>query len=92
MIFRFKNVRLNLGENDLAGSIVAINRFNAELQKVSADGRKRKQMRDIATQIMLECEVIREVTSQPLPKIEPGSSHPLARVKPGLLSRWLGIK
>lgn len=80
MIFRFKNVRLNLGENELAGSIVAINRLNAELQKVSADGRKRKQMRDIASQIILECEVIREVA---MPR-------PLIQVKPGLLSRWFG--
>ena len=80
MIFRFKGVRLNLGENDLAGSIVAINRLNAELQKVSADGRKRKQMRDIASKIMLECEVIREV-SMP---------QPVIKVKPGLLSRWFG--
>lgn len=80
MIFRFKGVRLNLGENDLAGSIVAINRLNAELQKASADGRKRKQVRDIASQIILECEVIREVTT---PK-------PVINVKPGLLSRWFG--
>lgn len=81
MIFRSSNARLNLGENNLGDAIVAITRMSSELQKVSADGRKRKQMREIATQIMLECEVIREITSPPL-----------AKVKPGLLSKWLGIK
>lgn len=81
MIFRSSNARLNLGENDLGKAIVTITRMSSELQKASADGKNRRLMRDIATQIMLECEVVREITSEPL-----------ARVKPGFLSRWLGIK
>ncbi len=63
---------MSFGEHDMAKSIVDICRLSSELQKVSADGRKRKQMRDIATQIILECEVIREVTSPPLVKVKPG--------------------
>lgn len=70
---------MSIGEHDLAKSIVDICKLSSELQKVSADGRKRKQMRDIATQIIIECNLIREAT-------EP----PLVKVKPGFLSRWFG--
>jgi hypothetical protein len=70
---------MSIGEHDLARSIVEVNKLSSQLQKVSADGRKRKQMRDIATQMIIECNLIREAT-------EP----PLVKVKPGLLSRWFG--
>jgi hypothetical protein len=81
MIFRFKGLRMSFGENDLAASLVAINNLNKRLQHASADGRKQKELHEIATQIMLECSVIREVTVPPVIK-----------VKPGLLSRWFNKK
>ena len=80
MIFRFKGVRMSFGQNDLAASLVAVNNLNKRLQHASADGRKLKELNEIATQIMLECSVIREVTV------------PVIKVKPGLLSRWFNKK
>lgn len=79
MIVRYKNVRMNLGENDLAASLVAVNQLNMKLQRISADGRRRKEMHELATQILLECEVIRETTNQAL-----------SGKKPGLFERWFG--
>jgi hypothetical protein len=63
---------MNLGENDLASSLVAVNRLNMQLQRLSADGRKQAQMHELATQIMLECSVIREITAPPLVKVKQG--------------------
>lgn len=63
---------MNLGENDLAASLVAVNRLNMQMQRISADGRKQAQIHELATQIMLECSVIREVTAPPLVKVKPG--------------------
>lgn len=71
---------MSFGQNDLAASLVAVNNLNKRLQNASADGRKLKELNEIATQIMLECSVIREVTV------------PVIKVKPGLFSRWFNKK
>lgn len=79
MIFRFKGALLIMGEVNLASSLVAVNQLNSKLQRLSADGRKQKEINAIAAQIMLECEVIREVTN-----------NALEDKTPGLFKRWFG--
>lgn len=79
MIFRFKGVRMSIGEQTLGSSLVAVNNLNMKLQRISADGRRHKEMRELATQIMLECQMIREVTEEAL-----------GDKKPGLFERWFG--
>ena len=68
-----------IGETNLASSLVEVNKLNGKLQRLSADGRRHKEMQELATQIMLECQVIREVTEAALKKS-----------KPGLFERWFG--
>jgi hypothetical protein len=70
---------MNIGANNLAASLVEVNKLNMKLQRISADGRRQKEMRELATQIMLECQVIREVTEEAL-----------GGKKPGLFERWFG--
>jgi hypothetical protein len=70
---------MSIGEQTLASSLVAINNLNKQLQRISADGRRYKEMRELATQIMLECQAIREVTEEAL-----------GDKKPGLFKRWFG--
>jgi hypothetical protein len=70
---------MNIGENNLAASLVQINKLNMKLQRISADGRRQDEMRELATQIMLECQTIREVTE-----------IALQQTKPGLFERWFG--
>lgn len=79
MIFRFKGVILIMGEINLASSLVAVNNLNSKLQRISADGTKTEEVHALATQILLECEVIREVTNKAL-----------QGTKPGLFERWFG--
>jgi hypothetical protein len=71
---------MSFGQTDLAASLVAVNNLNKRLQHASADGRKNKELNQIATQIMLECSVIREVTV------------PAIKVKPGFFSRLFNKK
>ena len=79
MIFRFKGVILIMGEINLASSLVAVNNLNSKLQRISADGTKTEEIYAVATQILLECEVIREETNRALHE-----------TKPGLFERWFG--
>jgi hypothetical protein len=79
MIFRFKGAMLIMGEINLAQSLVAVNNLNSKLQRISADGTKAEEVHALATQILLECEVIREVTNKAL-----------QGTKPGLFERWFG--
>ena len=79
MIFRFDWGVFIMGEIDLAGSLVAVKRLNNKLQRISADPNKAKEVHDIATQILLECEIIREATN-----------HALENKKPGLFETWFG--
>lgn len=68
-----------MGEINLAQSLVAVNNLNNKLQRISADGSKAKEVHNLATQILFECEVIRDVTNRALQK-----------TKPGLFERWFG--
>jgi len=68
-----------MGEIDLAGSLSTVKRLNNKLQRICADPNKIKEVNDIATQILLECEIIREATN-----------HALENKKPGLFERWFG--
>lgn len=70
---------LIMGEINLAQSLVAVNNLNSKLQRISADGTKAEEVHDLATQILLECEVIRDVTNKAL-----------QGTKPGLFERWFG--
>lgn len=70
---------MNTGNENMAASLVAINNLNSKLQRISADGRRYKEMRELATQIMLECHVVRETTEAAL-----------GEKKPGLFERWFG--
>ena len=79
MIIRYKGVRMNTSNENMAASLVEVNKLNMKLQRISADGRRHEEMKELATQIMLECAVIREVTEAALKKD-----------KPGLFERWFG--
>lgn len=68
-----------MGEINLAQSLVAVNNLNSKLQRISADGTKAEEIHALATQILLECEVIREETNKAL-----------QGTKPGLFERWFG--
>jgi len=68
-----------MGEIDLSASLVKVNQLNNQLQRVSADARNQQKVRDLASQILLECEIIREVTDSAL-KDSP----------PGLFEKWFG--
>ncbi len=79
MIFRFKWGVFIMGEVNLASSLVAVNRLNSKIQRMSADGSKAKEVHELATQILIECEIIREATN-----------HALQSEKPGIFKRWFG--
>jgi hypothetical protein len=79
MIFRFNWGVFIMGEINLASSLVTVNRLNSKIQRISADGSRAKEVHDIATQILLECEIIREATN-----------HALQGDKPGFFKRWFG--
>lgn len=70
---------MSIGNENMAASLVEVNKLNMKLQRISADGRRHQEMQELATQIMLECAVIREVTEAALRK-----------EKPGLFERWFG--
>lgn len=56
---------MKLDKNDYAGHVVAVNAMARELQKKAARPDNTQAVYKIATDIMLECQRIRELTNHP---------------------------